>query len=52
MSNELKELLALVDNSLSVDGTTVKVLDAKKFRANIGKLVERSALASDSSVPC
>lgn len=50
MSNELKELLALVDNSLSVDGTTVKVLDAKKFRANIGKLVERSALASDSSV--
>ena len=50
MSNELKELLALVDNSLSVDGTAVKVLDAKKFRANIGKLVERSALASDSSV--
>jgi fructose-bisphosphate aldolase, class II len=50
MSNELKELLALVDNSLSVDGTTVKVLDANKFRATIGKLVERSALASDSSV--
>ncbi len=50
MSNELKELLALVDNSLSVDGTTVKVLNADKFRANVGKLVERSALASDSSV--
>lgn len=50
MSNELKELLALVDNSLSVDGTTVKVVDANKFRATIGKLVERSALASDSSV--
>jgi fructose-bisphosphate aldolase class II len=50
MSNELKELLALVDHSLSVDGTTVKVLDANKFRATIGKLVERSALASDSSV--
>ncbi|MFN8414227.1 MAG: class II fructose-bisphosphate aldolase [Anaerolineales bacterium] len=49
MSNELKELLALVDNSVSVEGTTVKVLDAAKFRANIGKLVERSALASDSS---
>ena len=50
MSNELKELLALVDHSLSVDGTTVKVLDEKKFRATIGKLVERSALASDASV--
>jgi fructose-bisphosphate aldolase class II len=50
MSNELKDLLALVDHSLSVDGTTVKVLDEKKFRATIGKLVERSALASDSSV--
>lgn len=50
MSNELKELLALVENSLSVDGITVKVLDANKFRATIGKLVERSALASDSSV--
>jgi fructose-bisphosphate aldolase class II len=50
MSNELKELLALVDHSLSVDGTTVKVLDANKFRVTIGKLVERSALASDSSV--
>ena len=50
MSNELKELLVLVENSLSVDGTTVKVLDANKFRANIGKLVEKSALASDSTV--
>jgi len=50
MSNELNELLALVDNSLSVEGTTVKVLDAAKFRAHVGKLVERSALASDSTV--
>jgi len=49
MSDQIKELLNLVDNSLSVDGTTVKVLDAAKFRKNIGKLVERSALASDSS---
>jgi fructose-bisphosphate aldolase class II len=49
MSNELKELLALVDNSLVVEGTAVKVADAAKFRANIGKLVERSALASDAS---
>ncbi len=49
MSNELKELLALVDNSLSIEGTTVKVLDMGKLRANIGKLVERSALASDST---
>ncbi len=49
MSDQIKELLNLVDNSLSVDGTTVKVMDAAKFRKNIGKLVERSALASDSS---
>jgi fructose-bisphosphate aldolase class II len=49
MSNELKELLALVDNSLTVEGTVVKVADAAKFRENIGKLVERSALATDSS---
>lgn len=49
MSEQIKGLLELVDNSLSVDGTTVKVLDANKFRKNIGKLVERSALASDST---
>ena len=49
MSDQIKELLNLVDNSLAVDGTTVKVVDAAKFRKNIGKLVERSALASDSS---
>ncbi len=49
MSNQIKELLELVENSLSVDGATVKVTDAAKFRKNVGKLVERSALASDSS---
>ena len=49
MSEHIKELLELVDNSLSVDGAAVKVTDAAKFRKNIGKLVERSALASDSS---
>jgi len=49
MSNELKELLALVDNSLTVDGTMVRVADAAKFREHIGRLVERSALAADSS---
>lgn len=49
MSDPIKELLALVDNSLSVEGTTVKVIDAEKFRKNIGKLVEYSALAADSS---
>jgi fructose/tagatose bisphosphate aldolase len=46
MVNELKDLLALVEDSLSVDGATVKVIDAAKFRANIGKLVEVSALES------
>ena len=49
MSEPIKELLELVDNSLAVDGANVKVLDANKFRKHIGKLVERSALASDSS---
>ena len=49
MSDHIKGLLELVDNSLSVDGANVKVLDANKFRMNIGKLVERSALASDST---
>jgi fructose/tagatose bisphosphate aldolase len=49
MSDHIKGLLELVDHSLSVDGVNVKVLDANKFRMNIGKLVERSALASDSS---
>ena len=47
MTNQVNELLALIENSLSVDGTNVKVLDANKFRKNIDKLVERSALASD-----
>jgi len=46
----IKELLELVGNSLSVDGATVKVTDKAKFKKNIGKLVERSALASDSAV--
>ena len=50
MSNELNEILALIDHSLSVSGTHVKVEDAPKFRAQVGKLVERSALASDSTV--
>src|SRR3990172_13295757 len=50
MSDQVKELLELVDNSLAVNGANVKVLDANKFRKNIERLVERSALASDSSV--
>ena len=49
MSDPIKQLLDLVENSLSVEGTTVRVLDAEKFRKNVGKLVERSALASDST---
>ena len=50
MLDQIKELLELAENSLSVDGAAVKVTDAAKFRKNIGKLVERSALASDSTV--
>ena len=46
----IKELLELVENSLAVDGAAVKVTDAAKFRKKIGKLAERSALASDSTV--
>lgn len=49
MSDHIKELLDLVENSLSVEGTTVRVLDAAKFRKNVVKLVERSALAPDST---
>lgn len=49
MSDQIKELLKLVDNSLSVEGTNVKVTDAAKFRKTIDKLVERSALAPDES---
>ncbi len=47
MSNHINELIALVENSISVEGTSVKVLDANTFRKHVGKLVERSALASD-----
>ncbi len=49
MSNELNDLLGSVGNSLSVKGNSVKVVEAAKFRAKVGKLVERSALATDSS---
>ncbi|MFM8370555.1 MAG: class II fructose-bisphosphate aldolase [Chloroflexota bacterium] len=49
MSDQVKQLLDLVENSIAVEGTPVRVLDAAKFRQNVGKLVERSALASDSS---
>lgn len=49
MPNELNDLLGLVGNSLTVKGNSVKVADAAKFRANVGKLVERSALAADAS---
>lgn len=46
MSNVLKDLLDLIDHGLSIEGTTVRVTDETKFRANVGKLVEKSALAS------
>ncbi len=46
MSRELNDLLNQVGGSLKLDGTTVKVLDESKLRANIDKLVEASALGS------
>ncbi len=49
MSEQVKQLLDLVGNSIALEGNQVRVLDAEKFRANVGKLVERSALASDST---
>lgn len=44
MSQELQNLLSKIENSLSVDETTVSIVDEAKFRANVGKLVEVSAL--------
>ncbi len=49
MSDPIKTLLELVEKSLAVEGKNVKILDVNKLRKNIGKLVERSALASDST---
>jgi hypothetical protein len=46
MSKELNELLNQVGGSLKVDGTIVTVLDESRLKANIGKLVEASALGS------
>ncbi|GAB4546676.1 MAG: class II fructose-bisphosphate aldolase [Anaerolineales bacterium] len=45
----MKELLELVEHSLAVKGAEVKVTDADKLRKNIGKLVERSALADNAT---
>jgi fructose/tagatose bisphosphate aldolase len=44
--SELNELLTAIDNSVALEGTTVKVKDAARLRANIDKLVEFSALRS------
>jgi fructose/tagatose bisphosphate aldolase len=44
MAKVLNELLELVDRSLVVEGTSVKVKDAGKFKAHVGRLVEQSAL--------
>lgn len=44
MSAELEKLLEKIENSLAVEGTEVRIVDEKKFRENIGVLVEVSAL--------
>lgn len=49
MNKVLNEMLGLLQGSLSMEGNQVKVVDAAKFRANVEKLVERSALAADAS---
>lgn len=43
--SDLSDVLAMVGNSVTVDGSNVRVVDAGKFRASIDKLVETSALA-------
>jgi fructose/tagatose bisphosphate aldolase len=43
---EFEALTNLVENSLAVKDSVVSVTDAKKFRANVDKLVEVSALGS------
>src|SRR5512143_408566 len=50
MVKELEDLLAQVENRLSVEGTKVLVADEAKLRANIHKLVEVSALGSGDAV--
>lgn len=42
----LSEVLALTGESVEVYGASVRLKDVEKFRANIGKLVEASALGS------
>jgi len=46
MANTPKDVIKLVGNSLKVDGTAVKVTDAEQLRAQVGALVETSALGS------
>jgi fructose/tagatose bisphosphate aldolase len=47
--SQLNELITLLGNSVVVEGSSVRVRDASKFRANIGKLVEASALGSGAT---
>lgn len=47
--SELIEVLTMLDNNVVVEGSSVKVKDAVKFRAYVGKLVEASALGSGAT---
>ena len=47
--SQLNELLTLLGKSVVVEGSSVLVKDATKFRSNIGKLVEASALGSGAT---
>lgn len=42
----LSDVLAMVGNSVTVEGSTVHLKDAEKFRAGVDRLVETSALGS------
>ena len=45
----LTDVLAMVGNSVTVQGSTVHLKDAEKFRAGVDKLVETSALGSGAA---
>jgi fructose/tagatose bisphosphate aldolase len=47
--SELSELLSTIGNSVGVEGSAIKLKDIGKFRANIGKLVEASALKTGAT---
>ncbi len=46
MASELTDLLALVEHSIKIEKQAVKIVDQARLRADVGKLVEVSALGT------